>query len=106
MGLGDALRGIFSSGPKISVRIFVNGRIGEGWRKVDETYRLKEGTTLAELIARADRDGLDLSGAIEASPHLRHTIMLNGERCRLDENRDRVLEHGDEVFLLAPIAGG
>jgi len=32
--------------------------------------------------------------------------MLNGERCPVDANRDRKLADGDEVYLLAPLAGG
>jgi molybdopterin converting factor small subunit len=33
-------------------------------------------------------------------------MMLNGERCPLSDNRDRTLSDGDELYLLAPIAGG
>jgi molybdopterin converting factor small subunit len=106
MSAGDRLRAWLSPAPKIRVRVLVHGRIGEGWRKVDRTLRLPEGATLATLVAQADAAGLDLSGAIAASPHLRHTLMLNGERCPLEEGRDRPLADGDEVFLLAPIAGG
>jgi len=100
------LRDLFRRGPRIEVRVLVQGRIGLGWRKTDETLSLPEGSTLGDLIIRADHIGLDLSGAIDASPHLRHTIMVNGERCPVDDNRDRELREGDEVFLLAPIAGG
>ncbi|MCE2557170.1 MAG: phosphotransferase [Acidobacteria bacterium] len=32
--------------------------------------------------------------------------MINGERCPLDANRERPLEDGDEIYLLAPVAGG
>jgi len=32
--------------------------------------------------------------------------MLNGERCPLAEHGERVLVDGDEIYLLAPIAGG
>ena len=106
MSLADRVRGWMGGTPRINVRVFVNGRIGEGWRKIDRTFSLPEGTTLHGLIDRADRAGLDLSGAIAASPHLKHTLMLNGERCPLDEHRDRPLNDGDEVYLLAPIAGG
>ncbi len=38
--------------------------------------------------------------------HLRDTLMLNGDRCPVEENRDRVLSDGDQIYLLAPIAGG
>lgn len=106
MSLTAALGGLLRRGPRIKVRVFVHGRIGEGWRKVDRTLSLPEGATLGQLVERADHLGLDLSGAIEQSPHLRHTLMLNGERCPLQENLQREMRDGDEVFLLAPIAGG
>ena len=32
--------------------------------------------------------------------------MLNGERCPIRRERRRVLADGDEIYLLAPIAGG
>ena len=32
--------------------------------------------------------------------------MLNGERCPVAENLGRHLADGDEIFLLAPLAGG
>ena len=44
--------------------------------------------------------------ALEHSPHLHDTMMLNGERCPLAENEARVLADGDEIYLLAPLAGG
>ncbi|MEO0326105.1 MAG: hypothetical protein AAF447_24360 [Myxococcota bacterium] len=99
-------RGPFSRGPRIRVRLKMQGRIGEGWRDVDETWSLPEGTTLQGFIARADRDGFDLSGALAESPHLADTIMLNGERCPVAENGERALADGDELFLLAPLVGG
>ncbi|MNC92943.1 hypothetical protein D3C83_94670 [compost metagenome] len=54
----------------------------------------------------AARHAIDLREAIAQSPHLRHTLMLNGERCPLDDNLARVLQDGDELYLLSPIAGG
>ena len=41
-----------------------------------------------------------------ASPHLTDTMMLNGERCPFTENQDRAMADGDELYLLAPLAGG
>lgn len=106
MSLFDKARSLVGGGPKIRVHVVVQGRIGLGWRNIDEKIALKAGATLGDLIEKADRDGYDLSGAIASSPHLAHTLMLNGERCAVAENRDRVLADGDQVFLLAPIAGG
>jgi hypothetical protein len=90
---------------KIKVRVFVSGRIGPGWRSLDEKFTLPEGSTLKDLLDVAEKD-FDLRKAIAESPHLRHTLMLNGERCPLDENQERVLGDGDELYLLGPIAGG
>ena len=91
---------------KIRVRVLIRGRIGAGWHDVDRTFRLPQGATLAELLPLADRAGVPLSEAIENSPHLRDTLMVNGERCPLESNRERPLEDGDEIYLLAPVAGG
>lgn len=93
-------------GPKIKVTVVIKGRIGEGWRDVDRTLKLPEGTTLAGLIDAAERKGVPLRHAIDNSPHLRHTLMLNGERCPVQENLERPLRDGDQVYLLAPMAGG
>jgi molybdopterin converting factor small subunit len=91
---------------KIKVRVFVSGRIGAGWRSHDQTFKLPAGATLSALLDAAEKDGIELRRAIDESPHLRHTLMLNGERCPLDENQGRVLADGDELYLLGPIAGG
>ncbi len=107
MSLLDKARSLVrGGGPKIHVHVVVQGRIGAGWRDIDRRIALPEGATLGDLIDKADRDGLDLSGAIANSPHLAQTLMLNGERCAVEANRDRALADGDQVFLLAPIAGG
>jgi len=93
-------------GGTIAVKVLIRGRIGDGWFDVDETVRLAPGTTLGELVGRGDRLGAALREAVEHSPHLAHTLMLNGERCPVDEHRDRVLADGDQLYLLAPLAGG
>jgi molybdopterin converting factor small subunit len=101
MGLLDRL-----FGPKISVHLLLKGRVGEGWLDVDRTLRLPEGATLGALIQEAERQGIPLERALAESPHLSDTLMLNGERCPVAENRGRALADGDRVYLLAPIAGG
>ena len=90
----------------IRVRVVVKGRIGEGWFDVDRKLLLPVGATLASLIEAADRAGLQLSQAIEASPHLRHTLMWNGQRTPVADNLARPLADGDELYLLGPVAGG
>ena len=91
---------------EIRVRVLLKGRTGSGWHDADAHIDLPAGATLGELIDAAERRGIALRAAIESSPHLRHTLMLNGERCPVDENLDRALSDGDEVYLLAPFAGG
>ena len=101
MGIFDRHRG-----GSIRVHILIKGRIGDGWIDVDEHLRVPAGTTLAKLVEAADSAKLPLRMAIEHSPHLRDTLMLNGERCPVDDNADRPMADGDEVYLLAPFAGG
>jgi molybdopterin converting factor small subunit len=101
MGIFDKLRG-----DSIRVHILIRGRIGDGWRDVDEHLRVPKGTTLGKLVDVADRAGVGLSDALRNSPHLADTLMLNGERCAIAEHGDRVLADGDQIYLLAPLAGG
>jgi sulfur carrier protein ThiS len=90
----------------VEVHLLLKGRLGQGWVDVDRRLRVPEGSTLADLIRIADGKGIPLSEALETSPHLAHTLMLNGERCPIADNRDRVLGEGDRVYLLSPLAGG
>jgi molybdopterin converting factor small subunit len=101
MGIFDRLRG-----EHIRIHVLIRGRIGDNWRDVDEYLRVPAGTTLGRLVEVADSAHVPLRDALANSPHLVDTLMLNGERCPLDENKDRVLVEGDEIYLLAPLAGG
>jgi molybdopterin converting factor small subunit len=101
MGIFDRLRG-----DQIRIHVLIRGRIGDAWRDVDEHLRVPAGTTLGKLVTVADAAGVPLREALDNSPHLTDTLMLNGERCPFTENADRALADGDEIYLLAPLAGG
>lgn len=101
MGIFDKLRG-----DSIRVHIVIKGRIGDEWRDIDQHLRLPAGATLGRLVEAADNAGVPLREALDHSPHLVDTMMLNGERCPFRENADRVLNDGDQIYLLAPLAGG
>jgi len=101
MGIFDRLRG-----GTVRVHILIKGRIGDGWRDVDEHVRVPAGTTLGQLIEIADSAGIPLRDALAHSPHLTETLMLNGERCPIAANAGRVLAEDDQLYLLAPLAGG
>lgn len=101
MGIFDRLRG-----DQIKVHVIIKGRIGDSWKDVDTYVRLPAGATLGKLVETADAAGIPLREALEHSPHLTDTMMLNGERCPFTENADRALADGDQVYLLAPLAGG
>lgn len=101
MGIFDKLRG-----DSIRIHILIRGRIGDDWKEVDEHLRLPAGTTLGRLVEATDAADIPLREALDRSPHLVETIMINGERCPFIENAERVLEDGDEIYLLSPLAGG
>jgi molybdopterin converting factor small subunit len=101
MGIFDRLRG-----GSIKIHILIRGRIGEGWRDVDTYLRVPRGPTLGRLVEVAENAGIPLRESLAASPHLADTMMLNGERCPLAEHEARELGDGDELYLLAPLAGG
>ena len=101
MGIFDRLRG-----DHVRIHIIIKGRIGDGWQDVDEHLRVPKGTTLGKLVEVADAARVPLREALDHSPHLKDTLMFNGERCPFAENAQRVLAEGDEIYLLAPLAGG
>jgi molybdopterin converting factor small subunit len=101
MGIFDRLRG-----DHIRVHILIRGRIGDDWKDVDEHLRVPAGTTLGRLVEVATAAGIPLRDSLDHSPHLVDTMMLNGERCPFTANIERTLVDGDEIYLLAPIAGG
>ena len=101
MGIFDRLRG-----GSIRIHLLIKGRIGDDWKDIDQHIRVPAGTTLGKLLDITDAARLPLREALAHSPHLTDTMMLNGERCPLHDNTDRVLADGDEIYLLAPLAGG
>jgi molybdopterin converting factor small subunit len=101
VGIFDKMRG-----DTVRVHVLIRGRIGDDWKDIDEHLRVPAGTTLGKLVEVADAAGIPLGDALVHSPHLVDTMMVNGERCPLAENREKVLADGDEIYLLAPIAGG
>jgi molybdopterin converting factor small subunit len=84
----------------------MKGRIGEGWYDVDQRIALPAGATLASLLDEAERRGIAVRAALASSPHLSHTLMWNGDRCDVSDHLARPLADGDELYLLAPLAGG
>ena len=99
--------GLFSrKGDQLEIHILIRGRIGDDWKDVDEKLRVPPGTTLGKFVDLAEAKGIPLREALENSPHLHDTMMLNGERCPIAEHRERLLADGDEIYLLAPLAGG
>jgi molybdopterin converting factor small subunit len=101
MGIFDRLRG-----DQLRIHILIRGRIGEGWKDIDTHLRVPKGTTLGKLVEVAENARIPLREALEHSPHLTDTMMLNGERCPFVENSEREMADGDELYLLAPLAGG
>jgi hypothetical protein len=93
MGIFDRQRG-----GTIKVHVLIKGRIGETWRDIDEHLRVPTGTTLDRLVEIAAASGVPLREALDNSPHLTETMMINGERCPLAENGGRVLADGDELY--------
>jgi molybdopterin converting factor small subunit len=98
--------GLFRRRARIKVQILIRGRIGEGWYDVERALKLDPGATLGQLVDEGPRRGVPFDDVLRLSPHLADTLMLNGERCPLSENRERPLQDGDRIYLLAPIVGG
>ncbi len=101
MGIFDRHRG-----GSVKIHILIKGRIGDDWKDIDQYMKVPAGTTLGKLVEVADGAKIPLREALANSPHLTDTMMINGERCPFTENAERVLLDGDEIYLLAPLAGG
>lgn len=104
-GIKRALGGGGAPGT-IRVHLILKGRTGAGWYDVDQKLALPPGATLKTLLEVAEARGIPLRQALDTSPHLAHTLMLNGERCPVAENLDRPLAENDQIYLLSPLAGG
>ena len=91
---------------KIEVHLLIRGRIGDAWIDFDERLKLPAGTTLRGLVEHCRSRHIPLADALAQSPHLADTLMLNGERTPIAEHAERALADGDQVYLLAPLAGG
>jgi molybdopterin converting factor small subunit len=91
---------------RIKIHILIRGRIGDDWKDIDTHLKLPVGATLEGLVEAAERAGIPIREALANSPHLADTLMVNGERCPFAEHRGRVLVDDDQVYLLAPLAGG
>jgi molybdopterin converting factor small subunit len=90
----------------VKIHILIRGRIGDDWKDIDKQLKLPDGTTLEQLVGIAEAARIPMREALENSPHLAETLMWNGERCPFEDHRARVLEDGDELYMLAPLAGG
>ena len=91
---------------KITIHLIIRGRIGDDWFDIDEQLELPKGTTITELVSICEQRRIPLLQALDQSPHLLHTLMHNGTRCPQSEHMTRQLQDGDQLYLLAPIAGG
>lgn len=92
--------------PRCRIHLVIKGRVGQGWVDVDQVLKVVQGMTLRHFIEFADSRGIPIGGALRDSPHLAESLMWNGERCPVAEHGERVLVDGDEIYLLAPLAGG
>lgn len=91
---------------KVNVQIagLIDGDTVHGEKDIE----LKEGTTVDELIKRADKDFkfkkqyfklLLKQGRLP-------TILINGDRLDLPEGYSTVLKEGDKVSVILPMSGG
>lgn len=91
---------------KVNVQIagLIDGDTVHGEKDIE----LKEGTTVDELIKRADKDFkfkkqyfklLLKQGRLP-------TILINGDRLDLPEGYATVLKEGDKVSVILPMSGG
>jgi molybdopterin converting factor small subunit len=84
------------------IRLFVSGRNYELAARIPEELTLAEGATLDDALQRLCGllpDGRQLPGSC--------VVAVSGRHCgTLASHRPEALRDGDEVVVLAPVAGG
>lgn len=91
---------------KVAVKIMVM----LGTRMVNESFEeeVPEGTTLEKLFQQADRSGRfprKYFQEVFSAPRP-PVVLRNGNRVEVPEELGEILQDGDEVSVLSPIAGG
>lgn len=94
-------------GIRVHVHLFEDLRSRVGQARID--VLLEPGTTLEglfhRLAAEVDERFMDVCVRPPGEPSI-CVVILNGRTLRLPHDLQRVLETGDELHLIPPIAGG
>ena len=68
---------------------------------------LPEGATLRQALRRAGKErNVDFDRVLKEHEVIRESILVSGQRLDWPGCLDHVLEEGDSVFMLSPLAGG
>ncbi len=68
---------------------------------------LPEGSTLRDELKRAGRARqVDFDRVMREHEVIRESILVSGDRLVCPQGLDRVLQEGDQVYMLSPLAGG
>lgn len=73
----------------------------------DFDLNLPEGTTLKQALRRAGRERrVDFDRVLAEHEVIRESILVSGRRLDWPGCLDHVLQDGDDVYMLSPLAGG
>ncbi|MHA1145464.1 MAG: MoaD/ThiS family protein [Candidatus Helarchaeota archaeon] len=90
----------------MKIIVATHGRFMNKFLKKDLNIRLKNGSTVKDLLKKVEkRVGLSLIHMLtsnEGSP----VILLNGNRIELPEELQKHLKDGDEIHILRSLGGG
>jgi molybdopterin converting factor small subunit len=68
---------------------------------------LPEGATLRQALRRAGKERkVDFDRVLKEHELIRESILVSGQRMDWPACLDHVLEEGDSVYMLSPLAGG
>lgn len=92
-------------GNKIKVNLKVEGH----YEKDGLFLALEEGTELADFLRQVagQKPGLKQLLVNQNTGELGiYMVIINGQMCRLASNQGRLLNDGDEIWIISPIGGG
>ena len=80
----------------------------QGMQKADLDLDVGKGLSLEKILVRLDKNGVAEKGFFRSVLRGRGgvTLLLNGERLDLKENKRQEIRDGDELAILSPLTGG
>jgi molybdopterin converting factor small subunit len=92
----------------MAAHIRIHLMTSRGMQRADLDLDVGKGIKLKKVLGRLDKNGIVEKGFFRSVLRGRQgiTVVLNGERLDLEDNKKREITDGDELAILSPLTGG